>query len=173
MNVKRLTSLYRTGLLCQPIYYYHRNGDTYPGVVRSWAPGRKRVKIRYDSLRKDDVIAYVDPARIELQFLPPQPEKVMSSSKRIPNLHLIEVRYHGPTNHRGARMSMRSHRFDERPVIIERDYETRDVLEQAWSYLEARGMVPISECEMRNSAVPHGGSNAGGILCVTFKPIPR
>jgi len=48
----------------QPIYYFHRNGDTYPGIVL-WSDG-DRVRIKYNGL-DGDVKATVKSSNIEAQ----------------------------------------------------------------------------------------------------------
>ena len=47
-----------------PIYYHHRNGDTYPGVVLRRRD--LRVEIKYNGLRKD-VTTWVSVHNLSLQ----------------------------------------------------------------------------------------------------------
>ena len=67
MNVSELNRLEEQDELVKaPIYYYHANGDTYPGVIRYWSVVKKRVSICYDGLL-GTVNAHVLPSNISLQ----------------------------------------------------------------------------------------------------------
>lgn len=49
------------------IYYFHRNGDTFPGVILAMPKaGSDRIKITYDSL-EGEVTAYVMGRNLDLQ----------------------------------------------------------------------------------------------------------
>lgn len=54
------------------------------------------------------------------------------------NFHVIEVKYHGPTNTRGSRISLYSARFSKR-VYIPFDYSLNHPSEMAEKYLLENG----------------------------------
>lgn len=76
------------------------------------------------------------------------------------NYHLIEVRYLGPTNFRGARMKLTSKRFNC-SVIRPRDYATNSATDQGINELEQAGFNIIGAAEWEGSDF---------IISDTFKP---
>jgi hypothetical protein len=75
------------------------------------------------------------------------------------NLHLIDVKYYGPTNSQGSRVRLRSHRFKE-TKWLSYDYSIGDILSQAEEYLIKDGHNVVSHCETENGY---------GVLCSTDK----
>lgn len=53
----------------------------------------------------------------------------------IQTLHAITVKYHGPTNSNGSRVSLYSERFNAR-VVIPFDYSIQNTWEMAANYLK-------------------------------------
>ena len=60
------------------------------------------------------------------------------------NLNLIEVKYLGPTNNKGSRVKLTSHRLKE-TVTIPYDYNLNHPLEMAEAYLKEKGL-PVVGC---------------------------
>lgn len=71
------------------------------------------------------------------------------------NLHLIEVIYFGPTNTKGSRIQLTSHRFKE-SIFLSYDYSADDIIEQAEVYLKKNGHKVVAHCETKKGY---------GILC--------
>lgn len=57
------------------------------------------------------------------------------NNMNIPNLHAITVKYHGPTNSSGSRVTLYSDRFKAR-ITIPYDYAKSSVPEMAFDYLK-------------------------------------
>jgi len=66
------------------------------------------------------------------------------------NAHLIEARYVGPTNTKGARVRLFSHRFERDSYTEGRDYETRDIFEQSERALTDLGYTIECQGEARH-----------------------
>lgn len=66
------------------------------------------------------------------------------------NSHLIEARYVGPTNTRGSRVRLFSHRFERDSVAEGYNYATDNVMRQAHAMLEALGYTIECAGEMRH-----------------------
>lgn len=64
----------------------------------------------------------------------------------VPNMHAVVVRYHGPTNCKGARVSLYSPRFEQR-IYCSRDYGTNNIVAQGFNELVARGFNVIGVAE--------------------------
>ena len=77
------------------------------------------------------------------------------------NLHLIEVTYLGPTNTKGARVKLYSHRFAQ-SVTIAYDYAARGICEMADAWLRERGFVVVGVAEMKKGYA---------LLSDTFEPL--
>ena len=52
----------------------------------------------------------------------------------------IVVKYHGPTDSKGSRISLTLPRWEDRRIYIPFDYESRDILDNATSALDAAGV---------------------------------
>jgi hypothetical protein len=85
----------------------------------------------------------------------------MKKYKDVPNMHAILVKYHGPTNTRGSRVSMYSERFQER-ISVSYDYTTRDITEMAYNELVRRGFNIIGVSEVKEGHI---------LLSDTFKSL--
>lgn len=66
----------------------------------------------------------------------------------VPALHLIEVRFMGPTNHRGSRVRLTSPRF-EQSVTISYDYSKREAAEMAYDWLIEHGHIVVGLAETK------------------------
>lgn len=53
------------------------------------------------------------------------------------NFHVLEIKYLGPTNFLGSRVSIYSPRFKER-VVINYDYSKNSIQEMAQTFLESK-----------------------------------
>ena len=62
------------------------------------------------------------------------------------NLHVLRVQYHGPTDHRGSRVSIISDRFEQR-VTIPYDHAYRHTIDIAAAYLQEHGYNVIAQAE--------------------------
>jgi peptide methionine sulfoxide reductase MsrA len=58
--------------------------------------------------------------------------------RQLKNVHSITVKYIGPSNTKGSRVSITSDRFKER-VLISYDYQLNSIYEMAQAYLESKG----------------------------------
>ena len=47
------------------------------------------------------------------------------------------VKFHGPTTHRGAHVSVKSNHFDGRRIYLPYDYEIGDPVRQAYKWIES------------------------------------
>ena len=65
------------------------------------------------------------------------------------NVHLIAVKYHGPTNNKGARVSLTSQRFPANRVTMSYDYETGNINDQAKKWLSDNGYTVLFYAEAR------------------------
>jgi hypothetical protein len=74
--------------------------------------------------------------------------------KNIPFAIAIEVRYHGPTDTKGARVSLRTAAFAKpHTVFVPYDYGLGGAPETALDWLKAHGIFPICECETEKSVL--------------------
>lgn len=64
----------------------------------------------------------------------------------LPNLRAFEVKYQGPTNHRGSRVKITDLRFNK-SVTIGYKYEYDNTFDQATDYLNTKGIQVISKAE--------------------------
>ncbi len=64
------------------------------------------------------------------------------------NYHAIRVRYLGATNTLGARVKLVSGRFDRDAVTVERDYESRDSLHDAYKWLSDHLYTVVGQAEL-------------------------
>jgi hypothetical protein len=78
------------------------------------------------------------------------------------NYHVITVKYHGPTNSNGSRVSLSSPRFNSR-VIIPYDYAKNTAVDIAAEYLSQNGFNIIGKGESIN--------DTDVIISDTFKPL--
>ena len=76
------------------------------------------------------------------------------------NLHAIEVIYYGPTNSRGSRIKIKSHRF-KNSYFIPYNYEG-DTLSSAVDYLVNKGFVLVGKAETERGCI---------LLSTTFEEI--
>lgn len=77
------------------------------------------------------------------------------------NLHLIAVKYLGPTNTRGSRVKLTSELFSQ-SVIIPYDHAVTGIYKMAEAWLIEHGFSVVGQAEMR-------GGHA--LLSDTFKPL--
>lgn len=75
------------------------------------------------------------------------------------NFHAIHVRYIGPTDTRGARIKLKSKRF-EQSVTIDRDYSYHLSIDQAAEYLKSKGFTLVGTCD-----------DGDTIITTTFEPL--
>lgn len=64
----------------------------------------------------------------------------------MPNYHLLQVKYLGPTNYRGSRFKIYSGRFNQ-SVTLDYDQESNSALEQAERWLKSRGFKVLGHAE--------------------------
>ena len=76
------------------------------------------------------------------------------------NLHLIEARFLGPTNFKGARVKLISYVFNE-SITLNYDYEIGNIRDQASNWLRDHGFVLEGYCEISGKSY--------GFLSSTFK----
>lgn len=81
--------------------------------------------------------------------------------KILKNYHALEVTHVSPTESRGARVKIKSHRFKQ-SKIISFDYTYNETYEMAQNWLESNGFELIGQSEGNNSFI---------ILSTTFKPL--
>jgi hypothetical protein len=79
------------------------------------------------------------------------------------NYHAIRVRYLGATNTLGARVKLVSGRFDRDAVTVDRDYESRDSLHDAYKWLVDHGFTVIGQAELDD--------NSGLLLVAEFEQL--
>jgi len=80
---------------------------------------------------------------------------------KIPNLHIIEVRYKGATNTRGSRVQLKSRRF-EQSILINYQSSLSDSCEIAEAWLKEKGF----------EIVGHGdGGDFYYVITSTFEPL--
>lgn len=77
------------------------------------------------------------------------------------NLHVLEIKYLGPTNFKGTRVSIFSARFKQR-IIIPYDYSLNSIQEMAQTFLESKGFNILGCGE---------GKVGMYIISDTFKPL--
>jgi hypothetical protein len=83
--------------------------------------------------------------------------------KHYKNYHIIEVRYLGPTNFKGARVSIFSPRFNERK-IINFNYEMNSIADMAIDYLIKSDFNVIGKGESKDGYF---------IITDTFQPLNK
>jgi len=79
------------------------------------------------------------------------------------NLHVLRIQYHGPTNHRGSRVSIISDRFEQR-VTIPYDYKYNHSMDIAAAYLKEQGYNVIGIAE---------GKDHDYVITDTFQPLKK
>ena len=62
------------------------------------------------------------------------------------NYHILRIQYHGPTNHRGSRVTITSDRFKER-VTIDYDHRHNNAVDIAAVWLKEQGYNVIAQGE--------------------------
>jgi len=77
------------------------------------------------------------------------------------NLHLIAVKYLGPTNSRGSRIKLESKRFKQ-SITLSYDYRVGNGVNQAMEYLEQKGFRIVGSGEFGDTDV---------IITSTFEPL--
>lgn len=68
------------------------------------------------------------------------------------NLHMIEVKYYGPTNSRGSRIKLTSHRFED-SLYVPYNYKFNTTLDIARDYLEEQGCTIVGSGETKNGYI--------------------
>lgn len=66
----------------------------------------------------------------------------------IPNFHVLQIKYLSPTNNKGARVSIKSERF-EQSISIGYNHEFNSVADIANEYLSAKGFNIIGKAESK------------------------
>ena len=79
----------------------------------------------------------------------------------VENLHLISVKYIGPSNSRGTRLKIESKRFGQ-SITLSYDYKIGNIKDQAVQYLQSRGFSILGSGEF-------GGIDI--IVSNTFNPL--
>jgi hypothetical protein len=79
----------------------------------------------------------------------------------VENLHIISVKYMGPTNTRGTKLKIESKRFNQ-SVTLSYDYQIGNILDQAVQYLQQRGFNVLGKGEFGNTDI---------IVSNTFNPL--
>jgi hypothetical protein len=79
------------------------------------------------------------------------------------NFHCLEITYLGPTDYKGSRVKIYSHRFEE-TVIISFNHEFVDISDIAQNYLESIGFEFIGKSESKTGYF---------LLSTTFKPLKK
>lgn len=75
----------------------------------------------------------------------------------------IVVKWHGPTNHRGARISLTLPRWDNKRVSLSFDHSARSAVDQAQTWLLSKGVEAATLFDL---------GNAGGyMLGVSWKHV--
>ena len=77
------------------------------------------------------------------------------------NFHVLEIKYLGPTNFLGSRVSIYSPRFQER-VVIPYNYSKNSIQEMAKAFLESKGFNILGCGESKNGMY---------IISDIFKPL--
>ena len=78
------------------------------------------------------------------------------------NLQILEIKYLGATNTKGARVKITDTRF-KASITLSRDYEG-DMEDQAFEYLISRGFNIVAKCHNEITGALY-------LLSDTFKPI--
>lgn len=81
---------------------------------------------------------------------------------QVENYHIFEVKYLSPTTYKGARVSIKSHRFNQW-VVIPYNYRLNSISDMAGEYLKERGYNIIGCGELSN------GNSV--IISDTFEPL--
>ena len=67
-------------------------------------------------------------------------------------MHAISIKYHGATNTRGSRVSITSHRFEEK-VFIPYDYQYNNIYNMAYDYLISKNFNIIGLSEVKDGYI--------------------
>lgn len=62
------------------------------------------------------------------------------------NLRMFEIKFMGPTNHKGSRLKITDHRH-KKSVILSKSYEFNSIMDQAKEYLESKGITIVGQSE--------------------------
>jgi len=73
--------------------------------------------------------------------------KILIMSEKI-NFHGLEIKYLGPTNTRGTRIKIISHRFKEN-IIISYNYSLNCIADMAIDYLQKQGFKIVGQAETK------------------------
>jgi hypothetical protein len=79
------------------------------------------------------------------------------------NYHILRIQYHGPTNHRGSRITITSDRFKER-VTIDYDHRYNNAVDIAAAWLQKQGYNLIAQGE---------GPRWDYLITDTFQPLKK
>jgi hypothetical protein len=79
------------------------------------------------------------------------------------NYHILRIQYHGPTNHRGSRVTITSDRFKQR-VTIPYEYLHNNAVDNAAAWLKKQGYNVIAEGE---------GPRWNYLITDTFEPLKK
>jgi hypothetical protein len=80
------------------------------------------------------------------------------------NYHILRIQYHGPTNHRGSRVTITSDRFKQR-VTIDYDHRYSNSVDNAAAWLTERGYNLIAQGE--------GPRFENYLITDTFQPLKK
>lgn len=100
-------------------------------------------------------------ALLGLYLLKPKKSAVLGINGYVENLHLISVKYMGPTNTRGTKLKIESKRFGQ-SITLSYDYKIGNIRDQAVQYLQSRGFSILGSGEF-------GGIDI--IVSNTFNPL--
>ena len=79
------------------------------------------------------------------------------------NYHILRIQYHGPTNHRGSRVTITSDRFKER-VTIDYNHRYNNAVDIAAVWLKEQGYNVIAQGE---------GPRWDYLITDTFQPLKK
>jgi hypothetical protein len=79
----------------------------------------------------------------------------------VENLHLISVKYIGPSNSRGTRLKIESKRFNQ-SITLAYDYRIGNIRDQAVQFLQSKGFSILGSGEFGNTDI---------IVSNTFNPL--
>jgi len=87
--------------------------------------------------------------------------KQIEQMKELQNYHILEVKYYGPTSHKGSRIRIYSERFNQ-TIFIPFDNEYSNISEMAQKYLAEKGFKLIGKGETEDGSI---------LISTTFEPL--
>lgn len=119
-------------------------------------------------------IANLDPPIVPMHFyrhpraFKPLIYPIGSISMSVPNLHVLRVKYLGPTNYQGSRVKIISDRFKQ-SVTIPFDYAPNNVEDMAAAFLSK----PVANADKTHAMAPFNiiGLSDGYVITDTFQPL--